>query len=132
VLAIDQLQLSDVDVLKVDVEGFEPEVLTGAAATIDRSSPVILIEAEERHRPGAPAAVASRLLDAGYAGFFVYDGLVLDVEDFDPAKHQRPADIPAAADLGAPRYANNFLYVPRGATGEWFTRLSAAVESPPA
>jgi FkbM family methyltransferase len=132
VLAIDQLMLTDVDFLKIDVEGVEPEVLAGAAATIERSAPVILIEAEERHRPGAPAAVAAQLLAAGYAGFFVYDGLVLDVDDFDPGKHQRADDIPSVTELGSARYANNFLYVPARSAREWFERLNAAVASHPA
>jgi FkbM family methyltransferase len=128
VLAIDQLDLADVDFLKIDVEGFEPEVLAGAAGTIERCAPVILIEAEERHRSGAPTTIADQLLAAGYAGFFVYDGLVLDVQDFDPAKHQRVDDIPQVTQLGSGRYANNFLYVPSRSSREWFARLSTAVD----
>ena len=35
--------------LKVDVEGFEPSVIEGAAATIGRSRPSLLLEIEDRH-----------------------------------------------------------------------------------
>jgi FkbM family methyltransferase len=44
VRTIDQFGLSDVDYIKIDVEGFEKKVLQGAAATIDRCNPVIVIE----------------------------------------------------------------------------------------
>lgn len=35
--------------LKVDVEGFEPSVIEGATATIDRARPSLLLEIEDRH-----------------------------------------------------------------------------------
>ena len=35
--------------IKADVEGFEPQVLEGAAATIDRDRPAVLLEIEDRH-----------------------------------------------------------------------------------
>lgn len=38
-----------VSFLKVDVEGFEPVVVEGAAATIDRDRPSLLLEIEDRH-----------------------------------------------------------------------------------
>lgn len=44
--------------IKADVEGFEPQVIEGAAATIDRDRPSLLLEIEDRHleRYGAVAA----------------------------------------------------------------------------
>ena len=38
-----------VSFIKVDVEGFEPSVVAGAVATIDRSRPTMLLEIEDRH-----------------------------------------------------------------------------------
>ena len=39
----------DPSFLKVDVEGFEPSVIEGATATIDRARPSLLLEIEDRH-----------------------------------------------------------------------------------
>ena len=41
--------ISRVSFIKVDVEGFEPSVIEGAAATIDRDRPSLLLEIEDRH-----------------------------------------------------------------------------------
>lgn len=50
--------ISGVSFIKVDVEGFEPAVIEGAGATIDRDRPVLLLEIEDRHlaRYGRTAA----------------------------------------------------------------------------
>ena len=41
---LDEHELTDVDVLKVDVEGLEIDVLEGAEKTIARCKPIIVIE----------------------------------------------------------------------------------------
>lgn len=43
-IALDDFELREVTLLKVDVEGHEPQVLEGAALTIARWHPLILIE----------------------------------------------------------------------------------------
>lgn len=45
----EQHDVGPVSFLKVDVEGFEPQVLAGAMATIERSRPSMLLEIEDRH-----------------------------------------------------------------------------------
>jgi hypothetical protein len=54
---LDDRGLADVDLLKIDVQGFEIPVLRGATRTINASRPVILIEvrddAERRQKVGA-------------------------------------------------------------------------------
>lgn len=44
-LSIDSLNIDDVDLIMLDIEGFELHALRGAVNTIKRCSPVILIEA---------------------------------------------------------------------------------------
>jgi FkbM family methyltransferase len=44
VFTLDMFELPQVDYIKIDVEGFEKKVLLGAGRTIERHSPVIVIE----------------------------------------------------------------------------------------
>lgn len=44
VYTVDSFGFEDVDYIKIDVEGFEKKVLQGAARTIERFNPVIVIE----------------------------------------------------------------------------------------
>src|SRR6266542_3229837 len=66
VITIDSLELEDVSVIKIDVEGGELEVLKGAERTIERWRPLLYVEADGdvRHK-----AVASWLEKRGYAQF---------------------------------------------------------------
>lgn len=49
VAPLDDFGIGDVDFIKIDVEGHEVEVLKGAADTIERSRPVVLIEIKEKN-----------------------------------------------------------------------------------
>jgi len=77
---VDDLGLTDVDFLKVDVEGHEIEALRGATATITASWPVIVVELEPRLAPVGP--VFEHLLGLGYSANLL-DGDHL--EPLDPA-----------------------------------------------
>ena len=44
VMTIDEFDIPDVDYIKIDVEGFEYKVLKGASNTIEKYSPLIVIE----------------------------------------------------------------------------------------
>lgn len=50
---IDDYSLPDVGFIKIDVEGHEVAVLEGAAATIARHKPNLLIECNDEHQPDA-------------------------------------------------------------------------------
>jgi len=47
IVPLDSMELQDVSVMKIDVEGWEPHVLLGAAETIVRNRPVIYAEARD-------------------------------------------------------------------------------------
>jgi FkbM family methyltransferase len=53
VTTIDSLELEACGLIKVDVEGWEAEVLQGAAATIARCRPILYVENDRRDRQGA-------------------------------------------------------------------------------
>ncbi len=100
--------------IKIDVEGHEESVLYGALQTIRRSKPILLIECEERHNPGATSRLPALLASEGYSGFFYPPGRGrTSLSEFDPAVHQ-PAGLNFEGDLNEIRkvYANNFLFMP--------------------
>lgn len=109
VATLDSYTLPEVDFIKIDVEGHEEETLAGAAETLVRHQPTVLVEAEERHRAGSVDAVRRRFAELGYVGFFLFDDVVRTIEDFDPSIHQLEPD-----SLGArsATYVNNFIFVP--------------------
>jgi FkbM family methyltransferase len=113
-VTIDNLKLSRIGFVKIDVEGHEYAVLQGAKETIAQQKPNLLIEAEERHRPGAVASVSKFLLAHGYSGWFLSRGTLHPVADFDALRHQDPEALAARsqnANLGKSCYVNNFVFV---------------------
>jgi FkbM family methyltransferase len=112
---LDDLQLNDVGLIKIDVEGHELAVLRGAVDTLARNRPAIVVEAEERHHPDAVAEITTLLTGLGYKGYFELDDVRRPIEDFDPAQHQNPANVGDRDNDWAPRgvYVNNFAFVPK-------------------
>lgn len=77
-LTVDSLALEDCDAILLDIEGYEPQALDGARATIERCRPVILCEL----LPRSQAAIEGWLAAAGYTlrerfgrdGIYTYRG----------------------------------------------------------
>jgi FkbM family methyltransferase len=110
---LDDLELPPLGMIKIDVEGHEHEVLAGGFATLARDRPVLLVEIEERHAPGATTEVPRMLADLGYEGSFLLDGHLEPLAAFRPEIHQR---LEHAKPPGGPRrglYINNFVFTPR-------------------
>lgn len=66
---VDSLGLSRVDVVKVDVDGFELDVLRGARRTMRRFTPLLVMEwspSSQRHQQADPAVLVELLKEAGY------------------------------------------------------------------
>lgn len=117
VIRLDDLGLADVVAMKIDVEGFEAELIDGARETLRASQPVLSVEIEERHRPGSTRAVPAQLAALGYAGFWEFHGGWRRVEDFNPATHQRAGTSPADFSVSDP-YVFTFYFVPVARVGE--------------
>ena len=101
--------MEPVGCIKIDVEGHEEAVLHGAANILRRDHPSLIIEIEERHKPGSLAAVRRYLGELGYRGFFFRGGHLRAIESFDLDKQQNVAEI-AAKVAGESAYINNFLF----------------------
>jgi len=67
---LDGFGFQNVSFIKIDVEGYEIDVLDGCDAVLRQQKPTLLIEAENRHRANAVQSLASYLCNYGYDGFF--------------------------------------------------------------
>ena len=102
---LDSLELTGLKFVKIDVEGFEEQVLEGAQATITRERPTLLIEIEERHNSGGLARIVERLAALGYTAHYLRGGIWQDFATFNLNEDQN------GADASRP-YINNFLFLP--------------------
>lgn len=115
-ITIDGLALADVRFIKLDIEGHELPALRGAAGTIRRDRPLIILELEERHQPIAP--VVELLGSWGYQGHVLLGTAWRPLRGFDLAAHQRAAirrvDQSFLRRLAwpYPRYVNSVLFRP--------------------
>jgi FkbM family methyltransferase len=108
VRTLDSFGFPDVAVIKVDVEGHEAAVLRGAAETIRRWRPMLIVEIEQRHLAAPIASAFEQVLSLGYDGSFLDAGETKPIARFDAARHQRAGN----ADNGG-YYINNFVFTPR-------------------
>lgn len=108
---LDSFALQNIGFIKIDVEGHEAEVLSGATETLSRWQPDLLIEASERNRKGAAAAVIGMLFPRGYHGWFLWGDELVPVERFDLRHHQADDAQDELGRLRAERrYASNFVF----------------------
>ena len=116
-MPLDDLALTDVTAIKLDVEGAEEEVLRGAGATLARCQPILSVEIEERHRAGSTRDVPGLLASFGYAGFFALAGRWHPMQDFDAVSMQWALPSPSSFAASDP-YVFTFYFVPDGRAPE--------------
>ncbi len=126
-ITLDSLELKDVDLLKVDVEGHELAVLRGASDTIQRCKPTVLVEVEERHGAGNVANVRAHLEGLGYSGYFLDGAALKPIGDFDLARDQSLSELTRSVKTG--RYINNFIYFDRHKAAERIDVIGAALRA---
>ncbi len=122
VVTMDSLGLDDLQHLKIDAEGAEEEVLRGGLATLRRCRPVVSLELEERHRPGATRDVPALLAALGYGTWFWLDGAMHPVAAFDAATMGAASPDPAVFATSDP-YVFNFFAWPAERSAEVLARL---------
>jgi FkbM family methyltransferase len=110
---LDSLIKDDVAFVKIDVEGHELHVLNGATGLLEKSKPVFLVEAEERHHQSTTASVFKFFEDRNYKGFFVLDDEIMPVSEFDPRTMQDTDSLlPNGGRKEGLSYVNNFFFFP--------------------
>lgn len=124
---LDTLAGRDIGFVKIDVEGHEMSVLRGARKLIEQQRPFFLVEAEDRHKLGAVAALREFFAELGYVGFFVLGTRTYDISEL-------AADMVEASQLTRPidrrsmHYVNNFFFAPSGeAAAQMRSTLDAAL-----
>jgi FkbM family methyltransferase len=79
---LDAMDVGPIGVMKIDVEGHQRPLLSGARQTLERDKPELLIEVDERHEPGSIAAVDAQLRELGYRGYFLLGPALLPMPLF--------------------------------------------------
>ena len=104
---LDSFSLSNISLIKIDVEGAEAAVLDGSKLTLESSMPALLIEIEHRHAKCTFLSPFDLLKEKGYHCFFLYNKLLRPVREFVLARDQCIEHL----GLQRARYINNFLFL---------------------
>lgn len=107
VMKLDDFGFSDVDLIKIDVEGHEYQVIEGAYHTIKKYRPVIIVEVEQRHLKIDMSTVFNLLLSYGYSGFFLKNKRLIEITKFSYEAHQKPFLNNRKKNF----YINNFIFI---------------------
>ena len=96
------------DLIKIDVEGHETKVLSGAIDLIKGAKPYLVIEREQRHLSDeAMGDMFDMLGDLGYAGYYFVRGDKMPLESFNVEEYQRVRN---GEIVKGALYINNFVF----------------------
>lgn len=102
---LDNLGFTNIGFIKIDVEGWERQIIQGGINTIRRDKPTMLIEIEERHTETELADSLSFIESLGYKAHCYHEHRIQPItEFFDIDRHHR--------FVGTGRYYNNFIFIP--------------------
>lgn len=101
---LDDEDVGDVGFIKIDVEGFERQVILGARATLEQKRPALLVEIQEAHTKEPIEQTLAFVCGMGYRGLFLLRNRLVNLARFDPMRHHRG---------GAPDgFVFNFIFLP--------------------
>lgn len=101
IITIDSLDLDNLAFIKIDVEGYEEEVLKGGWNSIKIFRPYILIELEESIKLGCRKTIVNMLESLGYSAWY-----------FDQGDWNLEANLPENQISLSGRFINNFIFNP--------------------
>jgi len=102
---LDDMDINNVGFLKIDVEGFEKEVLEGASQLIKSDRPSMIIEIEEKHNQIPIEECIADVERYGYKTLFLNRNKLHLFNQFDAELNHRKA--PTRED-----YVFNFIFLP--------------------
>ncbi len=106
VLTLDDFNLKNVDLIKIDVEGHEYFVIEGAIKTIKKNKPIIICEIEKRHSLTSLDKITKLLKKLNYEGIFLSKNKINSINAFKYNIHQKPF----LNDVENKQYINNFIF----------------------
>ncbi len=107
ICTLDEFNLKEIKLIKIDVEGHEFNVIEGAINTIKLQKPALLIEIEKRHLDRPFEETFNLLERLGYKTFFMKHGVLQPFENFNVSLDQTMRN----ASSGTGNYINNFLFL---------------------
>jgi FkbM family methyltransferase len=110
---LDSYPFRDVSFIKIDVEGWELDVIRGSESTIARECPIMIIEIEQRHLNYDMNIVFDTMHTFGYDAFFLHHSKLHSYSEFSYKTHQEPF----LENYTSVDYINNFIFKPR--TSVW-------------
>ena len=102
-------EISNIGLIKIDVEGFELEVLHGMRETIKKSKPIIFCEIEARHNDKY-GDVFNFLDNIGYQAYFSKNGIKLERIEKEEIQHFQNK-LRLQLRLNYPNETNNYPYI---------------------
>lgn len=104
---LDDFQIDKIGFMKIDVEGFEMQVLEGGIKTIKRNMPNMLIEIEQRHHKEKDINDIFKFIkDIGYYGYFFKNKKITTINEFNKKEMQNNCNEKSS------NYVNNFIFLP--------------------
>ncbi|MDX2303952.1 MAG: FkbM family methyltransferase [Microscillaceae bacterium] len=104
---VGEKSIHTIDLIKIDVEGFEFEVIQGAENSINKFAPILQIEIEQRHHHYPITENFAHLKARNYTCCFL-NPRSNQMEILE----QNPCDLQKAEDFKTPNYINNFYFFP--------------------
>ena len=102
---LDSYLFDNIGFIKIDVEGYEMEVLKGAVETLKQNKPILLVELEESHTKRPIMNLIKEIEGYGYRAAFLKQKQITDISLFDAQNyHKNPKT--------AEDYVFNFLFFP--------------------
>jgi FkbM family methyltransferase len=86
--------INKIDFIKIDVEGFEEEVIIGAEETIIKYKPKLMIEIEQRHHEKNINLIINKICKFGYECFFIdLSGIIINYSKM--SNNESSRDLPS-------------------------------------
>lgn len=101
---LDDEDVGQVGFIKIDVEGFERQVLMGAIETLKRHRPRLLVEIQEAHTNEPLETTLAFVCSLGYEGLFMFGDRLMTLARLDELRARRKA--------AGGAHVYNFVFLP--------------------